>query len=607
MSIDFFCREIFFYFRGEEEISNKCINNQLVSAAVGKVKFDTVIKNTRLVNVDICEILDAVIGIKNGYIAFVGYSNEELDAIEYIDAEGRYAVPGLIDAHMHIESTMATPAAFAKGVLPHGTTSIVADPHEIANIFGADGVKMILDASENLPMNVNMMIPSTVPSSEGMETAGASIDANDVSNLLTHERIIGLGEVMDFWGVVNQDEKITNIINEARRKKTIIEGHTPVFKGKELQAFVAAGIDSDHTIMDKDIIREKLRSGMCVQIQSRFITKELMEYINTLENFSNVLLVTDDVSANRLKKEGHLDALIRKAISYGLDPIKAVRATTINAARRMRLYEYGSISAGRKADILLLDSLEEFKIDTVITNGKIAVKNNKILVDIEKSQFPEYAYDSVKMNKLTVSDFDIKTKHKSGTANVNTIVVNSAGSYTVKEQNNIQISDGLLDLMDEDIFYMAVFERHGISGSKNVGLIKGIGSFKGAVATTYSHDCHNLVVIGRDKADMVLAANTLINAGGGMCSVMNGEVLSMVELPVGGILSDKSITDISNDIDNQAKVMVSMGIEHSEPIMLLTILALAVSPEIKITDLGIVDVLKKEFIELINYEESSDE
>lgn len=574
---------------------------------MGKVKFDTVIKNTRLVNVDTCEILDAVIGIKNGYIAFVGYRGQQLDAIEYIDAKGRYAVPGLIDAHMHIESTMATPAAFAKGILPHGTTSIVADPHEIANVFGVDGVKMMLDASENLPVNVFMMIPSTVPSSEGMETAGASIDANDVSNLLSHERIIGLGEVMDFWGVVNQDEKITNIINEARKRNTIIEGHTPVFKGKELQAFIAAGIDSDHTIMDREIICEKLRSGMCVQIQSRFITKDLMEYINTLENFSNVLIVTDDVSANRLKKEGHLDALIRKAISCGLDPIKAVRATTINAARRMRLYEYGSISAGRTADILLLDSLEKFKIDTVMTSGKIAVKNNELLVNIGKSAFPKAAYDSIKINNLAANDFDIKTEHNSGIANVNTIAVSKVGSYTKMEQNNIKIRDGLLDLTDEDIYYMAVFERHGVSGSRNIGLIKGFGSLKGAIATTYSHDCHNLVVIGQNKADMAIAANTLIKAGGGMCCVLNGEVLSLVELPIGGILSDKNIVDISDSIDNHASVMVSMGIEHSEPIMLLTIMALAVSPEVKITDLGIVDVLKKEFIELVNYEESFDE
>lgn len=574
---------------------------------MGKAKFDTVIKNTKLVNVDTCEILDAVIGIKNGYIAYVGFCSQELDAIEYIDAKGRYTVPGLIDAHMHIESTMATPAAFAKGILPHGTTSIVADPHEIANVFGADGVKMMLDASENLPVNVFMMIPSTVPSSEGMETAGASIDANDVSNLLSHERIIGLGEVMDFWGVVNQDEKITNIISEARKRNTIVEGHTPVFKGKELQAFIAAGIDSDHTIMDREIIREKLRSGMCVQIQSRFITEELMEYINTLENFSNVLLVTDDVSANRLKKEGHLDALIRKAISCGVDPIKAVRATTINAARRMRLYEYGSISAGRKADILLLDSLEEFKIDTVMTSGKIAVKNDEILVDIGESEFPKAAYDSIKIHKLEASDFDIKSEHKSGIANVNTIAVSKAGSYTTMEPNNIKIRDGLLDLTDEDIYYMAVFERHGVSGSRNIGLIKGIGSLKGAIATTYSHDCHNLVVIGQDKEDMAIAANTLIKTGGGMCCVLNGNVLSLVELPIGGILSDKNIADISDSIDNHAGVMVSMGITHNEPIMILTILALAVSPEVKITDLGIVDVLKKEFIELVNYEESFDE
>lgn len=292
---------------------------------MGKEQFDLVIKNTKLVNVYTGEIITSVIGILNGYIAYVGFEDEELDAKEYIDAKGKYAVPGLIDAHMHIESTMATPSAFAEGVLPHGTTAIVADPHEIANVFGVEGVKMMLDASKELPLKVYMMIPSTVPSFEGMETSGASICAEDIKKLIDHERVLGLGEVMDFWGVVNQDEKITKIIDEVKNRNGIIEGHTPIFKGKELQAFIAAGVDSDHTIMDREKIKEKLRSGMCVQIQGRFITPDLMDYINTLDNFSNVLLVTDDVTADRLSKTGHLDGLVRKAISCGLDPVKAVR------------------------------------------------------------------------------------------------------------------------------------------------------------------------------------------------------------------------------------------------------------------------------------------
>lgn len=569
---------------------------------MGKVQLDLVIENTRLVNVHTCEILDAVIGIKDGYIAYVGFDNEKLDAKDYINAEGRYAIPGIIDAHMHIESTMATPSAFVEGILPHGTTTIIADPHEIANVFGARGIEMMLEASNNLPVKVYMMISSTVPSYEGMETSGASIIAKDVSCLQDNERVLGLGEVMDFWGVVNEDEKITDIVNEARSQGQIIDGHTPIFTGRELQAFVAAGIDSDHTIMDREKIREKLRSGINVQIQGRFITEDLMEYINSLESFSNVLLVTDDVSADILRNKGHLDGNIRKAIKCGLDPIKAIRATTINAAKRMRLYDQGSISAGRIADIVLLDSLEEFEINSVFADGKLVVKEGKVIVDIDKSLFPKEAYDSLKLDMLENTDFDIKANIKNGIANINSIVVNNQGSYTVKEQCDVKIINGVLDISDSDMYKMAVFERHGVSGTRNIGVIKGIGNLNGAIATTYSHDCHNLVVIGKETSDMALAANTLIEAGGGMCAVQDGKVLSKVLLPIGGILSDKSIDDISHAINDLANNMRNMGITHKEPIMILSILALAVSPEIKITDLGIVDVLEKRFIELINYE-----
>lgn len=574
-------------------------------AAMGKMPYDLVIKNTKLVNVYSSEIHDAVIGIKNGYIAYVGFKGEELQSLKYIDANGKYAVPGLIDGHMHIESTMATPSAFARGVLPHGTTTIIADPHEIANVFGVMGVEMMLDTSENLPIKVYMMIPSTVPSYEGMETSGASICANDILRLINHKRILGLGEVMDFWGVVNLEDKITDIINEVRSIDGIIEGHTPIFKGKELQAFIAAGVDSDHTIMDREKLKEKLRSGMSVQIQNKFITSDLMDYVNSLGDISNVLLVTDDVSADRLYNEGHLDSLIRKAIKCGLDPIKAIRMTTINAARRMRLYELGAIGPGRKADILLLDSLKQFDIDRVIIDGNVVVKKNNILVDIEESNFPKNAYNSVKLDKLCYEDFKIKTKVKDGIINVNAILVNEEGSYTVKETCDISVENGDLDLSSEKLYTVAVFERHGVNGNKNIGFIKGIGDLKGAIATTYAHDCHNLVVIGDNKNDMTIAANKLIDAGGGMCAVSDSEVLSLVELPIAGILSNKGIEEICNEVNQLVKTMRDMGIKHKEPIMILTLLALAVSPEIKITDKGIVNVLNKEIIQLINYEKES--
>lgn len=577
-------------------------NNDLVRSALGLIPFDTVITNIKLVNVFTGEIHDATIGIKGRQIAYVGTDHQELDAENYIDGEGRFAIPGLVDAHMHIESSMVTPSAFAEGVLPHGTTVVAADPHEIGNVLGVRGVEMMLEASKNLPLKVYMMIPSTVPSLPGMETSGADIGPSEVREMLDFEGIIGLGEVMDFWGVINLDDKMAGILETVRSRGGLIEGHTPVFAGKELQAFVAAGVDSDHTIMDVEKVREKLRAGINVQIQDRFITPELMKYVNTLPDPSNFLLVTDDVSANRLSTQGHLDALIRKAIKYGLDPVLAIQATTIRAARRMRLYQHGAIGPGRVADIVLLDSLEEFSINTVIADGKIVAKKGKLLQPLTQQSFPQEAYNTVKLAELSPADFSIKTQNSEGVAEVIAIAVNDMNSTTTAEKLDVPIVNGALALEDTGLLTIAVFERHGKKGSRNLGLIKNLGPFQGAMATTYAHDSHNLVVVGNNPEDMAMAANALIEIGGGMVAVKDGAIQALVELPIAGLLSDKTMAEVAKDTIFLAETLGKMGAIHKDPIMLLSILTLAVSPQIKITDLGLIDVTNKRFIDLITGE-----
>jgi len=575
------------------------VYNDLVQSALGLIPFDLVITNARLVNVFTGEIHDATIGIKQKYISYVSDGFRELKSNKYVDAEGRYVIPGLVDAHMHIESSMVTPSAFAEGVLPHGTTVVAADPHEIANVLGVSGVKMMLDASRDLPLKIYMMAPSTVPSLPGMETSGAEIGPKEVAELIDCEGIIGLGEVMDFWGVINLDEKMTGILDEVRLKGGLIEGHSPVFTDRELQAFIDAGVDSDHTIMNVEKVREKLRLGMNVQIQERFITPELMKYINTLPDPTNFLLVTDDVTADKLFTRGHLDALVRKAMKCGLDPILAIQAATIRPARRIRLYKHGCIGPGRTADILLLDSLEDFVIDTVIADGEIVAQKGRMIKQLPHRNFPKEAYNTVKLQEVCATDFAVKTKKDWGTAEVNAITVNDTNSQTVGEMVEVPITNGYLALEGTNLLTMAVFERHGIKGTKNLGILKNVGPFEGAMATTYAHDCHNLVIIGSDKGDMALAANTLIKTGGGMAAVRNGQILSLVELPIAGLLSDKKMDEVANKIISFAKTLKDMGVNHKEPIMLLTILALAVSPKIKITDLGIVDVVNRKFVDLI--------
>lgn len=411
--------------------------------------------------------------------------------------------------------------------------------------------------------------------------------------------IIGLGEVMDFWGVINLDKKMTGILDEVRLHEGLIEGHSPVFTGKELQAFIDAGIDSDHTIMDVEKVREKLRLGMNVQIQERFITPELMQYINTLPDPSNFLLVTDDVTADKLYTKGHLDGLIRKSIKCGLHPILAIQAATIRPARRLRLYKHGCIGPGRAADILLLDSLEDFAIDTVIADGEIVAQKGSMIKKLHRRDFPKETYNTVKLAEVSPEDFLVKTDNAFGTAEVMAIAINDTNSQTVGENVDVPIANGHLVLEGTNLLTMAVFERHGIKGTKNLGILKNVGPFEGAMATTYAHDSHNLVVIGSDINDMAQAANTLIKAGGGMAAVRKGQTLSLVELPIAGLLSDESSTDVAQKIIAFAKTLKSMGVVHKEPVMLLTILALAVSPKVKLTDLGIVDVVNKKFIDLI--------
>jgi len=574
-------------------------HSELVRSALGKKPFDMVITNTRLVNVFTGEILEATIGISSGYVAYVGYAGEHLDAHHYLDAQGRFAVPGLVDAHMHIESSMVTPAAFAQGVLPHGTTVVAADPHEIANVIGVEGIKMMISASKNLPLKIYTLVPTCVPSLPGMENAGADLGAAEVEEVLALENVIGLAEVMDFWSVVNLEPKMTGILDVARRREGLIEGHCPVFTGRELQAYIAAGVDSDHTLMDVKKAQEKLRLGMTVEIQEKSITPELMQYIESLPDSSNFLLVTDDVMADKLVYQGQLDALIRKAIQCGLSPIKAIQAATIRPARRLRLYKHGAIGPGKVADILLLDSLEDFSIHTVIADGELVAEDGRLVKPIELNRFPAEAYNTVKLEELTASDFTFKTSKASGTARIRAIKVNPVTTETDIQEVTVPIKDGIIDTQASGLCAIAVFERHGRKGSRSMGFIEGTGIVRGAMATTYAHDSHNLSVIGTNPEDMALAANTLIKCGGGMAAVKDGKVLSLVELPIAGLLSDKPMDEVAKKLAHFRTTLHDMGVCHKKPIMMLACLTLPVSPKVKMTDLGMVDVVSKEFLDVI--------
>jgi adenine deaminase len=566
-----------------------------IQACLGKIPFDVAIRDTQLVNVLTDEIYDADIGIAGERFAYIGKFQEEHQALKTIDGKRRFAAPGLIDSHMHLESSMMTPTAFAAAVLPLGTTSVAADPHEIANVLGVDGVKMLCAQVKDLPLHVYMMAPSTVPSAPGFEKSGAEINAKEVTEMLGLPTVHGLGEVMDFFGVIAGNPRMMGVIEAAQSAGVLLDGHTPLLKGKELEAFTASGVDCDHTYMDAASVKEKLRCGMYVQIQERFFTKELMAYLNGFPVQNRIMLVTDDVPVSRLAADGHLNSLVKKAIALGLDPRKAYRYVTINAADRLRLYHQGAIAPGRQADLILIDSLTDALPSLVMSDGKVVAENGRITVTLRQRKFPREAYQTMHIEPVGAQEFAIPCH--SPRALVNVIVPDGKTSRTKLEQTICPAKNGMLE--SGDLVKMAVLNRYSDNHNRGIALLGNLSGFRGAIATTYAHDCHNLTIYASDDHDLCLAANTVISAGGGIAAVQDGQVLCAIPLPIAGIMSEDDLPTLAQKFGAFNRIVKQMGLNHEEPLTFVTLMALAVSPDVKLTDLGIIDVTTKTFLPLV--------
>jgi adenine deaminase len=563
---------------------------------MGSIPFDMIIKNVRLVNVLIEKIYTADIGIIDHEFAFVGECSPIHHAKKLIDGEGRFAVPGFIDSHMHIESSMMTPANFAAAVLPLGTTSIAADPHEIANVLGERGVQLLCDRSQGLPLHVHVMAPSTVPSAPGFEQSGAEIGAEEIARMLRYPGVLGLGEVMDFLGVIAGDSKMMSIIDTAKKAGVLLDGHVPTLRGHQLQAFAAAGIDCDHTLMDPAIVAEKLQYGICVQIQERFFTKELMSFLNQFPVQNRIMLVTDDVPISRLAEHGHVDALLRHAVALGLNPIKAVRYATINAADRLRLYHRGALAPGYAADLVLLGDLENFRASAVFSDGQLVAQNGRMLQVLTAEPFPEDTRHTMNVAPVSPLDFIIQANGTKAVANV--IMQDGKTSRTKLKQVELSVNEGMLQ--QGGLMKMTVFERHSGMGGRTHALIGNMDGFRGALATTYAHDCHNLVVYSANDTDAAIAANELIRTEGGVVAVLDGRILASIQLPIAGILCDDDKETIATKfahVDLAAKE--SLHLNHQETLTFITLMPLAVSPEVKLTDKGLIDVMHKTFLPLL--------
>jgi len=508
---------------------------------------------------------------------------------------------------MHIESSMAAPKQFAAEIIKHGLTTIVSEPHEIANIFGIEGIKSMIKAGEDAAVDIYYAIPSSVPStSSKLETTGAQISVEEVKALIAEEKVICLGEVMNNEAVLTGDQelpinKILCFLNE-NYPDYIIEGHIPSLVGEELSLFAAAGINSDHCLQSVERLRDRIYNGVFVEIQEKSLKPEVINYIIENDLYEHLALVTDDVMADTLVNEGHLDHIIRKIVKMGVSIENAIYMATYTPARRMRLYDRGVLAPNKRADFVVLDDLESFSIAEVYTEGKKVYNKAKSESKKYSKAFPEKFYKSVKIDKLTSDQLQIKGTGSNEKVKCRLIDVKSESTYTEEKTADLNQKDGLLDWENSEYNLAAVISRYGNQNFAR-GLITGSTIKRGAVATTYAHDHHNLYLIASNMDDALLAANWVIENQGGYCVVEKGEIKAALQLEVAGILTEKPLNLLAEKVSRIREAMNKLGYEHYNPIMSLSTNTLPVSPALKITDKGLIDVEKMEIVSLIIDEE----
>ena len=539
---------------------------KLVKVATGRVPFDLLIENTQLVNVYTGEIYQAAIGILEDKIAYVGKDSKHLRSNRRFNADGKYAIPGLIDSHLHIESSMVTPPRFAEAVLPHGTTTVAIDPHEIANVLGMKGVRMMLDSSRDLPLKVHVLVPTCVPSIPEVETVEAEFNADDVAEMLSWDRVIGLAEVMDYEGVIDLKDRITRIVKTGRRSGKILDGHACLISGRELNAYIAAGMDSDHENFNFPSVLEKLRLGMAIKLRKMLLSRDFITKFRKIPNLRNVMFCTDDVMPDDLVENGHLDDVVRTAIECGFDPVEAVESSTLKPALSLRLYDRGAIGPGKIADVILLKNLERFVPDVVFANGKMVAKGRKLLTELKIQKFPREAERTVRLSGISVNDFSIKPPIHKGKVKVRVIALEGFTSRFLIEEHDVQ--NGVLKT--DGLAIVAVLERHGRSRSRAIGYVKNSGLKRGAIGSTVAHDSHNLIVLGMSPEDMLFAATVLIRMQGGLVAVQNGQVLASVRLPSAGLMSNMPIDTVSSALRSFRRAEKQLGVREVESTLMIT-------------------------------------
>lgn len=564
--------------------------SNIINVARGFEKADLVIKNANIVNVLSEEIHKADIAIKDGIIAGIGenYSGEK-----EIDIQGAYVTPSFIDGHVHLESTMMLPSEFAKVALPAGTTTVIIDPHEISNVLGLHGISFMHEAVKNLPLDVYTMLPSCVPATP-FETSGFDLNSYDLSLLIDKPWVLGLAEMMNFPGVLNQDNNVMAKLELAKSRGKCIDGHAPYLHGKDLCAYIASGVKSDHECTTPDEAIEKLRLGMYVMIREGTAAKDLDALMPVLKtcNTRKCIFVTDDRHPADLKE--HINGMVRRAVEAGVDPVKAVQIASLNTAEYFGLKNLGAIAPGYKADLLILPDLKTFKPDLVIKNGVVAAENGKLIAELPENEALAVR-NSVNVRWITPEDFRIEANGSKVTA----LEVIPHQLITKSVVSEVKIEDGnAVSNIDNDTLKICVIERHRATGNIGKGFVKGFNLKCGAIASTVAHDSHNMIVIGTNDADMYAAAVALIKCKGGKVVVKDGEVISELPLPIAGLMSDRNFDYVVNKCEELNKTAHSIGCRIEDPFMTMGFLSLPVIPELKVTDKGVFDTNKFDFIDI---------
>lgn len=572
------------------------VSRTLADVAQGRKEADTVITNCNLINFCTHEIQENIdVAVVEGRIAMVGNCKHCIGKNTIVvDATGKYLAPAFMDAHIHIESSMLTAGEYAKAVVPHGTSAIFMDPHEIYNVLGSKGAKYMLKDASRAPLKAILSAPSCVPAVPGFEDTGSSVGPKDITEMMNLKECSGLGEMMNFPGIVFSDKKTHEIVGETLKAGKIVTGHYSIPEtDKGLNAYIASGVRCCHESTREEDALEKMRLGMYALFREGSAWHDLQECAKTITKHNVdtrfACLVSDDAHPHTLISKGHLDHIIKRAMSYGIDVITAIQMVTINVAQCFQLdHELGSIAPSKCADMVLLDNLKDFNVTDVWIDGDYVAKNGSLINDIGSYSYPEDATHSVHLSYKKPEDFDIFHKGNKVTARV--IEVIPAKTSTIERFVDLDVKDGKV-IIDEskDVLKAFVFERHHETGTFGIGFIKGFGIKNGALAQTVTHDAHNLIVVGTNNEDMAVAANELIKCGGGLVAVRNGKILGKVELPIAGIMSDKQLLDMDKDVHGLELAWEELGCTLPSPFMTMSIIPLACLPELRLTNRGIVD------------------